>query len=71
MYNNKNNSSLIYFLDIDTIKAKYNFCFIRVNIRELNGVSSTIYLSYICWAYSPCYTKPSLFERSTYIIYTV
>ena len=27
-YNNKNNGFMIYFLDIGTIKAKHNFCFV-------------------------------------------
>ena len=32
----------------------------NVYIRKLNEVLSTIYLSYICWAHSLCYTQPSL-----------
>jgi len=34
--------------------------YIKVNIRELNRVSSTKCLSYIYWANSPYYNKSSL-----------
>ena len=34
-YNNKKNSFLIYFLDIDTVKAEHNFCFVSTSHSRL------------------------------------
>jgi len=42
------------------VKSRKKSC-IRVNIRELDEVSSIKCLSYIHWANGLCYTKPSLF----------
>jgi len=48
------------WLKTDRVKSKEK-SYIRINIRELDGVSSTKYLSYIHLANSLYYTKFSLF----------
>ena len=46
-------------LKIYKVKSKEE-PYIRINTRELNRVPSTKYLSYICLANGPCYTKYNL-----------